>query len=166
MVRDMERNGYFSLEELREAGHIPPEERIMKGGVVMAECIQNIPCNPCQASCPVGAIEMPDINDNPRVNFEKCIGCRTCMYHCPGLAIFYMDGSGDTGILGLPYEMRPLPDAGEEVELLDRTGKSVGTGVVDRVEYTERHDRTAVVLIRTDRDLLLVARHFRRRDEA
>ena len=162
--RPMERSGIFSLEELEAAGHVPPEARIARGGVVMAECIQNIPCDPCRVSCPVKAISMEGINDNPCVDFEACIGCRSCIYRCPGLAIFYMDASGDRGVLGLPCEMRPLPAIGAGVEMLDRAGEPLGPGKVLRVELTPNHDRTAVVILETDRELLLKARHFRERE--
>lgn len=163
-LTEIEKNGYLTLEALQEAGHVPPEDRIKRGGVVMTECIQEIPCNPCVASCPFGAISMENINSDPVVDFDKCVGCRSCMKKCPGLAIFYMDGSGENGIVGLPYEMRPLPEVGEVVDVTDRAGKVIGKGTINRIEYTPEHDRTAIVLVEVPHDIILHARHFLRGD--
>ena len=36
--------------------HCPPEERMAKGRVAVIECVQEIPCNPCENACRLGAI--------------------------------------------------------------------------------------------------------------
>ena len=70
----------------------PPQERFNKGPVVIVECFQEIPCNPCVDACKLKAIAKPkDINDLPIVDFGKCNGCGACIAQCPGLAIFVVD---------------------------------------------------------------------------
>ena len=84
----------------------PTDERLSRGPVVIVECVENIPCNPCVAACPKGAITIEgDINGIPVVDFETCDGCGICLSACPGLAIFGVDLSGvDTrGYLALIY---------------------------------------------------------------
>jgi anaerobic carbon-monoxide dehydrogenase iron sulfur subunit len=38
---------------------------------------------PCMNSCPVKAIERDEILDILKINYDRCIGCRTCMMVCP-----------------------------------------------------------------------------------
>jgi len=92
------------------------------------ECYENIPCNPCQTSCPTGAIVVPgNINSLPRIDYEKCTGCGICVSKCPGLAIFMVQENVEPGfdLVIVPYEMLPLPEKGERVIALDRDGKYV-----------------------------------------
>jgi len=105
---------------------IPNKERLSKGPVVVIECFQKIPCDPCFASCKFGAIKpFKDINDLPEVDYDKCTGCGICISACPGLAIFVVDEtySEKETLIKLPYEMIPLPQKGEEVYALDRAGQ-------------------------------------------
>ncbi|MBD3348956.1 MAG: 4Fe-4S dicluster domain-containing protein [Candidatus Eisenbacteria bacterium] len=137
-----------------------------RGPVVVVECVENIPCNPCAAACPRGAIRIEgDINETPSVDFEACNGCGLCVSACPGLAIFVVDasGKGDTATVMLPYEYAPLPEVGEEVTTLDRSGGKVGRARVTRVLNTEAMDRTPVVSLEVPRDQVMDVRHFARR---
>ena len=61
-------NGFPSLEEIRAANGWPSEERFAKGPVAIAECVQEIPCNPCEAACPMHAITFPFL---PKSTKEK-----------------------------------------------------------------------------------------------
>ncbi len=100
----------------------PSEERLKKGPVVIVECFQEIPCNPCETSCPRKAIVVGDnINDLPKVDHDKCNGCTICVSRCPGLAIFVIDAtySETESAITMPYEFLPLPEKG-------RYGGSVG----------------------------------------
>jgi Fe-S-cluster-containing hydrogenase component 2 len=118
-----------------------------KGGLVIVECPQRIPCNPCNTSCPVGAIiEFKDINDVPVIDYPKCTGCAMCVAKCPGLACFVADLTfGDSvALMKLPYEMLPIPAKGDRVKCLGRAGEAVCDGLVENV--TEPHkDRTKIV---------------------
>jgi len=128
----------------------PSEERLKQGPVAIIECFQNIPCNPCATSCPRDAIkEFKDINDTPEFVADECNGCAICVANCPGLAIFVVDESySETETLvKLPYEFLPLPLAGDEVGILDRSGASLGVAKVHRVQNPKGFDRTAVVQV-------------------
>jgi len=121
-----------------------------KGSVPVIECDECIPCNPCEAVCPFGCIQVgTTITDLPSLNLDKCTGCGQCVLACPGLAIFLLDRnhSKDKAALTLPYEFLPLPEKGEKVIALDRNGSKVCEGEVLNVILTKKGDRTALVKI-------------------
>ncbi len=151
--------GIVSLDELREKNLLPPEKIMMEKFVPFVECVENIPCNPCSASCPTGAIRKDRITDIPRVEWDKCIGCLKCVASCPGLAIFLAKIEGDTAKIYLPHEMLPIPKKGDTVTLLNREGKVVGKG---EVFFVMRYpDKTNVVGVSIPRDLVWSVRAIR-----
>jgi sarcosine oxidase subunit alpha len=82
------------LTEARKGAIEPPRDlwENKKNGLVIIECPQRIPCNPCHTSCPTGAVKaFKDINDQPEIDYEKCTGCARCVAVCPGLACFVVD---------------------------------------------------------------------------
>ena len=69
---------------------LPPQDlwETKKNGLVVIECPQRIPCNPCHTSCTTAAVvPFEDINDVPRIDYAKCTGCGTCYEQCPVHAI-------------------------------------------------------------------------------
>ena len=67
-------DGYPSMDEIKEANGWPDEERFAKGPVAVVECVQQIPCNPCESACPLHAIHIGEpITNTPQVDREKCI---------------------------------------------------------------------------------------------
>jgi Fe-S-cluster-containing hydrogenase component 2 len=93
------------LSDAELAGVMPPSERLVRGPVAVIECVQEIPCNPCEKACPFGAITVgEDITACPVIDRDKCRGCGLCISRCPGLAIFVVDASGDEATIMLPYE--------------------------------------------------------------
>ena len=153
-------DGIVSLEEIS----LPTGERFNQGPVAIIECIQEIPCNPCVDSCPQNAIVIEgSINNVPEVQFDLCNGCGICISNCPGLAIFLVDKTAPS--VGLPYEFLPLPEKGEMVDLLDRGGEICGQGTVTRIRNTRAQDRTPMVTIAMEKDLVMQARFFRRRTD-
>jgi len=130
----LERTGIPTDDDLEKV--IPDKKRLAKGPVVIIECFQKIPCDPCAISCKLGAIKpFKDINDLPIVDFDKCTGCGICISSCPGLAIFVIDVnySEEKSLIKLPHEMLPLPEKGEDVYALDRDGSILGKAKVVRV---------------------------------
>ncbi len=124
------------------------------------ECPQAIPCNPCETSCPSGAINVGgNINGIPEIDYEKCTGCGICVMKCPGLAIFLVQEKEDYSIVGIPYELLPIPEKGQEVELLDRDGKTVGRGQIENVILNKR-DKTHIVFLRVPNGMENIVRSF------
>jgi Fe-S-cluster-containing hydrogenase component 2 len=126
-----------------------------KSGLVVVECPQRIPCNPCSTSCPAGAVKpFSDINNTPEIDYAKCTGCAICVAVCPGLACFVIDISsgGDRALYKLPYEMLPLPEKGDTVDCLGRTGEVLAQGIVEAVTEPKK-DRTKVVHVSAPKDL-------------
>jgi len=157
-------NGILRREEL--AGRLPSEGRLKAGPIAVIECVENIPCNPCVDACPRGAITIDgDINGTPHVDDEKCNGCTVCLSACPGLAIFVVDASGESGrgSVSLPYEYRPLPERGDRVDAVDREGEVVCEAEVTRVLDSKALDRTPIITIEFPREHVMTVRHFRRR---
>jgi Fe-S-cluster-containing hydrogenase component 2 len=155
-------DGVLTSEQLK--GVLPPPERLARGPVIVIECVENIPCNPCVAACPKGVISIEgDMNGTPSCDFETCDGCGVCVSACPGLAIFVLDMSkeGDEATVSLPYEYRPLPEVGDVVVTLSRDGEEVGRGTVKRVLTAKALDRTPIVTLAVPRSDAMSVRHFR-----
>ena len=75
--------GVPSKEELANAPGVPSEKRMLEGRVACIECVQGIPCNPCESACKFGAITIgEEITNLPRINEEKCVGCGVCQQLC------------------------------------------------------------------------------------
>ena len=146
----------------------PSDERLKEGPVVVVECFQEIPCNPCETSCPRKAIVVgANINDLPQVDHAKCNGCSVCVSRCPGLAIFVVDAtySATESAVSFPYEFLPLPHKGETVESIDRAGKVRGFAKVVRVANTKAQGKTPVVTLAVPKGLEREIRFFRRMQE-
>jgi Fe-S-cluster-containing hydrogenase component 2 len=154
------------LTEARKGAIEPPRDlwENKKNGLVIIECPQRIPCNPCHTSCPTGAVKaFKDINDQPEIDYEKCTGCARCVAVCPGLACFVVDltwGGDGVALMKLPYEMLPLPQEGETVDCLNRIGNTVSKGKIVKV-LEPMHDRTMVVHVEVPRDLVMDIRTIR-----
>lgn len=155
-------DGIISEEELKVA--LPPEERFEKGPVAIIECLQDIPCDPCIAACPVNAIQMREgITDKPVLDFNKCTGCGLCIPRCPGLAIFVVQKNMATGksAVSMSYELLPVPEKDQMVTLLDRAGKPSGQGRVIRVLNPPKYDKTAVVTVEVPEEKVMSIRAIR-----
>jgi len=166
----------------------PPEQRLSEGPVAIVECFQEIPCNPCVKACKRGAIIMhhdagrfdltasvvsekawtelsqpSSINDLPVVNHELCNGCGVCISYCPGLAIFVVDKSYSDkfALVKLPYEYVPVPEAGQQVEGLDRAGKVLGNFEVVKVTSGGKKNMTYTVSLAVPKNLAMEVRGCR-----
>jgi Fe-S-cluster-containing hydrogenase component 2 len=153
------KDGIIRNENLAPFGLVPPLSRLKeKRPIAMIECVQQIPCNSCALACKLNAIHMENVNDIPRINFDKCTGCMACAMTCPGLAIFLLKSEGGKGYITLPYEFLPTPDVGQRVSALNREGKVLGSGKVMRILPPKRNDGTALVTIEVPEEWLLEAR--------
>ena len=140
--------GIPSKEELAACPGVPSEERMAKGRVAVIECVQEIPCNPCENACRLGAITIGEqITDLPVLHEEKCTGCGMCVANCPGLAITIVDKaySAREAVIEFPFEYLPLPEKGDTVDAVNRAGEVVCKGTVTSVKKLPAFAGTAVV---------------------
>ncbi len=147
--------GYLTTGELRGMGLIPPDEVVREKRVAVIECVQEIPCNPCSAICKVGAILKEGLCKPPRVDWEKCVGCRMCVAICPGLAIFCIQIKDGKGYVTMPYEMLPKPNKGDKAVLLSRAGEELGEGEVVEVFKMIKGDPAYVITVEAPRPELV-----------
>jgi Fe-S-cluster-containing hydrogenase component 2 len=149
--------GYLTKEELVNSKCYPYEERFNKGPVVIIECTEEIPCNPCEIACKFKAIKIgKPITNTPILDENLCIGCGLCIAKCPGLAIFVVDKtySDKEGLISFPHEYLPLPTTDSSVEAVNREGKVVCSGKVIKVLNKKSFDRTPVVTIAIPKEKL------------
>ncbi len=157
-------NGVYSLQRMKQVPGYPAEERIKKGAVVVIECAQEIPCDPCVSSCPFGAITLgPDITRLPVLAEDECKGCGMCIAGCPGQAIFMIDYNLAEGkaSVAFPYEFLPLPRVGDRVTGTDKSGKAVAEVEILKVDNRKSNDRTPVITVSVDREFIHQVRSIR-----
>ena len=163
-VRPFEKTGILSNPDLMRLDLIPSRQRYDQGPVVMVECVQEIPCDPCAAACARKAITIEgNITNIPKVNFDLCNGCTLCIPRCPGLAIFVVNKnySKQEASITLPYEFLPIPQKCEIVEGLDRAGKKVCRARVEKVITAKSFDHCAVITIIVPKKYWNRVRNFR-----
>lgn len=160
-----QKTGVISENDLKKAKLLPSQKRFKKGPVVVVECVENIPCNPCVAACPRKAITIPEqITNIPKVDFNLCNGCSLCISKCPGLAIFvvHKNYNKKEAAISLPYEFTPRPQKGDTVKALDRYGKYVCRARVEKVLDAKTFDRCAIVTIAIPKKYYNQVRFFKK----
>ena len=155
------KKGYLTDEEVLKY----PGVKEMKGIHPVIECSQNIPCNPCQDSCPKKCITIGEkITSLPVVDEEvSCIGCGMCVAACSGQAIFLVndDFEDSYASITLPYEFLPLPQKGMKGMALDRSGKEVCKAEVIEIKSMPAFDHTNLLTIKVPKDMGMTARFFK-----
>lgn len=156
--------GILTIDEVKKSPGWPGDEAVESKRVVVLECVEDIPCNPCETVCPNGAIGIGEpITNLPVVDGSKCNGCGACIAVCPGLAIFMIEKnySESQSTLSLPYELLPVPKKADRVKALNRGGEYVTDAEVLQVVQVRKYDKTAVVTIAIDKKYVDVVRSFR-----
>jgi len=158
--------GVLTQEELRRStGYTMDAAMKHNGALVVIECNEDIPCNPCETVCPFGAITVGEpITNTPVVAVEKCNGCGQCVAICPGLAVFLVnhDVGGGMSELTFPYEYLPTPVKGSKVTATDRAGRDVCDAEVTKVISTKQYSLTNVITIRFPAEHIENVRGIRR----
>jgi len=153
--------GIPSREELLASPGVPSADRLEQGPVAYIECVQDIPCNPCEEACPFGAVQVGiPITNLPELDEEKCTGCGLCIALCPGLAIFtiHKNYTKTIALVEFPYEYVPVPQKGETVPCGDKSGNFVTQGKVVKVKCPKSYDRTTVVTVEIPKEHCLEIR--------
>lgn len=112
-----------------ENPYFPTKERLEEKPFVLIDCLYGFACNPCEFSCPHGAITKTSTSTCPSIDFDKCIGCMQCVYQCPGLAIFGYNLKKDWLFLPIEY----AANEGEEVYLVNNNGDKLGEGIIEKI---------------------------------
>ena len=158
----LERTGVPTAEQIEAAK--PPREYREKGPVVVVECFQEIPCDPCYTACKRGAyLPFEDINDLPRLDYSNCNGCGICIGACPGLAVFVVDEtfSEKEALVMIPWEFLPTPVEGSTVQGLNRRGEQVGPVKVKKVGASIKKNGSRIITLIVPKDLAYEIRSIR-----
>ena len=151
MLKNCKKDGILTKDVLAQIpGYRMDEVRAAKGPVVCIECAENIPCNPCETSCPMGAITVGNpITNLPSVDTSKCIACGKCVATCPGLAIFLINAhhAEKRASVTFAYEYLPVPAEGDTVPAINREGEVICDAVVEKVVRVKAYDMTNVMTI-------------------
>jgi Fe-S-cluster-containing hydrogenase component 2 len=157
--------GYLTVKDLEDVPGVPSRARLEEGPVAILECIQDIPCNPCEAVCKQEAVTVGHpITNLPVLDGELCNGCGLCIAVCPGLAVFVVDltYSETEATVAFPHEYLPLPKKGDVVEAVDRRGEVVCQGRVVRVQNPRAFDCTPVITLAVPKEMGMEVRGMRR----
>lgn len=121
----------------------PSPERMTEKPFVIIDCLYGFACNPCEFSCPHGAITKTSTSTVPHIDFDKCIGCMQCVYQCPGLAIFGYNLKKDWLFLPIEYEVAE----GVDVFLVDNQGAKLGNGRIEKI--LKKSNKTNVARVKS-----------------
>ena len=151
------------VKDLKRFPGWPARESFEEGPVAVIECIEEIPCNPCETVCPKDSITVGFPITNLPVFDGMCTGCGRCVAVCPGLAIFIVDitYSKTEAAITIPYELLPLPHTGAAVTALDRNGRSVCKARVIKVVESKKNNRTNLITIAVPKKYSEDVRFFR-----
>jgi len=153
--------GIPTPDELKRTPGYPSLKRLQEGPCAVIECIEEIPCNPCETACLSEAIKIGSpITNLPMLDEDKCTGCGVCISYCPGLAIFVinLNYTNKCALVSFPFEYLPLPKVGEEVTAVDREGRKVCKGKVVRVLNKPKQGHTPVISISIPKKYALIVR--------
>ena len=163
-VAEIPAEWYRTAEILKSKPGEAGDERLPQaetGVRPVLHCIQDIPCNPCVAACPLGLIYIDenDIRRQPVFVAEQvgkdCAGCEKCVVACPGLAITLTDYRKDAEhpTVTIPYEfLEESIHEGDVVTVLDIAGEVLGAAEVSSVRAVRANDRTVLVRVKAPKE--------------
>jgi len=135
----------------------PSQERMASRGFVLLDCLYGFACNPCSFACPHGAITKTSTSTVPVIDFDKCTGCMSCVYQCPGLAIFGYQLNKNWLFLPIEYKA----DEGASVYLVNNMGEIIGEGVIEKILKKDNKTNVArVKALNPEGEKLLSVRGF------
>ncbi len=167
MNKGVKLTGIPSYAELAACPGIPSLERLEKGPTAYIECVQEIPCNPCEKACPFGAIHVGQpITNIPQLDENKCTGCGICIAQCPGLAIFkvHKNYRETSSLVEFPYEYLPIPEEGQIVPCGNRAGEYITDGRIIKVKNPKAYDGTTVISVEIPKEYCLKIRTICRKE--
>lgn len=153
--------GIPSQAELEASPGYPSAAALARGPIVVIECVQDIPCNPCELVCPNNAIHIGEpITNLPVFLADECDACSQCIPICPGQAIFRVDMTytEEQAAVSFPYEFLPMPEAGNVVQGVNRSGDVLCDAEVLRVQQPRSFDLTAVITVAVPKNLAMEVR--------
>jgi len=113
-------------------------------------CVEEIPCDPCAAVCPTGAITLRGERGNildPPVFSGDCSGCMLCVAACPGLAItLARQVDEEWGEVVIPHEFVPNFAPGDRLPMMDQEGAFLELGQVLQVRFNKKYKTHLVTL--------------------
>ena len=125
----------------------PEDKKVLFRPKAIIECYHEIPCNPCETSCPFNAIFIgEDINAIPQIDFNKCTGCGICVHSCPGLAITVAMIKNGKAYFKVPYEQLPLPEVGTWWLAVNREGEVIDRCKIEQVMIGRKSTNTTTVV--------------------
>lgn len=130
-----------------------PEEK--RGVYPVINCVQEIPCNPCEVVCPKDAIKIGDPITNVPEYVGGCIGCEICVAKCPGLAITLVDWRKGDPIVSVPFEFEPEYHfkVGDMVDVTDREGNLLGKAEVVYIRRRTVSSGTRIIKLKAKREI-------------
>ncbi len=130
-----------------------PSEK--KGVYPVINCVQEIPCNPCEVVCPKKSIKIGEPITNVPEYTGGCIGCEICVAKCPGLAITLVDWRKGDPIVTVPFEFEPDDyfKVGDLVDVTDRLGNLLGKAEVVRIRRRTVSKGTRIIKLKVNRDI-------------
>lgn len=148
----LNKTGVPTLEQL--LSKFPSLDKLNKPKAVI-ECYEDIPCNPCETSCPFDAIHIGDnINAQPVLDVDKCTGCTICVTACPGLAITVAEMFDDKVTFKIPYELTPLPNRGDVVKGVNRNGDVICDAVIERAVISRVANNTGLLTVSVPKEFV------------
>lgn len=136
--------------------HALPE---ITGGVrPIIHCAQEIPCNPCSASCPIHKIQISEDNilQVPLYTGDEhtCLNCERCLVNCPGLAITIVDAreSPEHPFVSLPFELNE-DQIDSSITLTDVNGLPLYDSSVFEIHSPKNRSFTKTLKVQVPKEL-------------